>query len=115
VRDGERGGADLDLERRQAVLAVVGGQLRGGHLAVLVLVEGAAGRHPLGGKVEAGRPPGQEQLRRRRPLQLLPVQRAVTVDVQVLEQVPHEVVPDRPERLVVNADVQADQHRPGVG
>src|SRR5262249_18269533 len=28
--------------------------------------------------------------------------------------VPHEVVPGRPERLVVNADVQADQHRPGV-
>ena len=39
---------------------------------------------------------------------------AVAVDVQVVEQLLHEVVPGGRVRLAVDEDVQAEQHRPGL-
>src|SRR5262249_44324432 len=58
--------------------------------------------------------PAEDLVGCRRPLEFVLVEDTVVVDVQVGEQVLHEIIPGGLDGLAVHADVQPDQHRPGL-
>src|SRR5439155_8387394 len=99
----------------QAVLAVLVGKLVPRDRSFLFGVKGTeSGRGRRGGAAEPAREdrqaPAADLRHRRRALGLLLAEYAVVVDVQMVEERFHEVVPGSLDRLAVDADVQPHQH-----
>src|SRR5262249_37251974 len=106
--------ADSQLEGCKPVAAVVGGQLGNGDLAFLVSGKRTTRSQPFQRvKCESANPTAEDKLGRWDALQLDLIQMAVAIDVEVVKKMLHEVLPDFRERLTVDANVQADQDRPG--